>query len=168
MKKMFKNLKLICFYTIILSVSMIIFSNYSFASEMDLISYIMFFMLMGMAVFPYIIIGSLFIFGFRIAFDTIQQAALDAKKENQNNRLLEQKDKKYVTVGEHIRKNLKEVPTEEEIQGLSVEERQGIYRNNINKYIIGHNTHKEIITVKKVKPKINPYASEYYEEVIFR
>ena len=77
------------------------------------------------------------------------------------------KDKKYVTVGEHIRKNLKEVPTEEKIEGLSVEERHEKYGNDISKYIISHNARKEM-TVKKVKPKINPYASEYYEDVIFR
>ena len=86
---------------------MTVFSNLCFASSLDLISFIMFLMFMGMAAFPYIIIGSLFIFGFRIAFDTVQQASLDAKKENQNNRLLEQRNKKYVTVGENIRKNLK-------------------------------------------------------------
>lgn len=167
MKKIFKNLKLICILTVILSIYMTVFSNLCFASDLDLISFIMFLMFMGMAAFPYIIIASLFIFGFRIAFDTMQQAALDVKKENQNNRLLEQRNKKYVTVGENIRKNLKEVPTEEKIEGLSVEERHEKYGNDISKYIISHNARKEM-TVKKVKPKINPYASEYYEDVIFR
>lgn len=167
MKKMFKNLKFICFLTIILNICMIIFSNYSFASEIELVSYIVFIMFMGMAIFPYIIVGSLLIFGFRIAFDIMQQATLDAKKEKQNNRLLEQRVKKYITVGENIRMNLKELPTEECAEGLSVEERREKYGNNINKYIIAHNDKKEL-TVKKVKPKTNPYASEYYEEVIFR
>ena len=167
MKKIFKNLKLICILIVILSIYIIVFSNLCFASDLDLISFIMFILLMGIAAFPYIIVCSLFIFGFRIAFDTMQQAALDVKKENQNNRVLEQRDKKYVTAGENIRKNLKEVPTEEKIEGLSVEERHEKYRNDISKYIISHNARKEM-TVKKVEPQINPYASEYYEDVIFR
>ena len=167
MKKIFKNLKLICILIVILSIYIIVFSNLCFASDLDLISFIMFILLMGIAAFPYIIVCSLFIFGFRIAFDTMHQAELDVKKEYQNNRVLEQRDKNYVTAGENIRKNLKEVPTEEKIEGLSVEERHEKYRNDISKYIISHNARKEM-NVKKVKPKINPYASEYYEDVIFR
>ena len=87
MKKIFKNLKLICILIVILSIYIIVFSNLCFASDLDLISFIMFILLMGIAAFPYIIVCSLFIFGFRIAFDTMQQAALDVKKENQNNRV---------------------------------------------------------------------------------